>query len=460
VAPATGPSRRLELLLLVGIGVIYVGLAVTAALVMPWDARTEAVRTPPDELAHLIYVHELATTGRLPVFTSGSGNYEAHQPPLYYLTCLPFYFAARAASGAPATPAAFAAGFLACRLWSVFIGLGVVLASYVAARELFPERPVLRLGTTALVAWLPSHLINCAAVTNDGLAELWCTLALWQLLRAARAGMTGRGAVWLGLLAGLGLLTKSHALFLLPLFLVPVWGAHAEGRAGRRWLRPVLALLIALVLAGWWYGRNTVLYGDPLAQRAFVTVFGVDRPTPGTFLTQPGWTIGRYLLLVALWTAYSFWGVAGQAAVFMGEGAYAVGAGLWAGALLGGAMAWLRRREEGEAEAAAKRQWWVMGLAVGLVGLVYLRFNADFFQAQARYLFPAVLPLAALHVCGWWWAGAVAGRRGQPGVRAGVVAVALALSCVLVLAGVCLAGLPGGAPLWPPPALLQGVLNP
>ena len=438
---------------------VYVGLAVTAALVTPWDARTQAVRTPPDELAHLIYVHELAATGELPVFTSGSGNYEAHQPPLYYLTCLPLYYLARAVAGAPETPAAFGAGFVACRLWSVLIGLGVVVAAYLGALELFPDRPELRLGTAALVAWLPSHLINCAAVTNDGLAELWCTLTLWCLLRAARVGLTLRAALGLGALAGLALLTKSHAAFLLPLFAVPALGVSPGPGRRTAWRGIALALVVVAAVAGWWYARNTVLYGDPLASRAFVTIFGADRPTPGTFLTQAGWTIGRYLLLVALWTAYSFWGVAGQAAIFMGDGGYGVGAMLWAWALIGGALAWARRRKEGTASATANRQWWLIGLAAGLVGLMYVRFNADFFQAQARYLFPAVLPLAALHVSGWWWAAALVGSSGKPGTRAGTAAVAIALVAVLVMAGVCLAGLPAGAPIGPQPALLQGVLS-
>jgi len=56
--------------------------------------------------------------------------------------------------------------------------------------------------------------------------------------------------------------------------------------------------------------------------------------------------------------------------------------------------------------------WLVCGVALLLVGLMFLRFNMTFYQAQARYLFTAIGPLAALFAAGWWslWRSGDAGE--------------------------------------------------
>jgi hypothetical protein len=47
----------------------------------------------------------------------------------------------------------------------------------------------------------------------------------------------------------------------------------------------------------------------------------------------------------------------------------------------------------------------VLSLAAFLVLAAFLRFNAEFFQAQGRYLFPAMGPIALGFAGGWlaWW---------------------------------------------------------
>ncbi|MBM3501010.1 MAG: hypothetical protein FJX74_20345, partial [Armatimonadetes bacterium] len=161
-----------------------------ASAVQPYDPGAPGCRdrTPPDETAHVLYVRHLLTERTLPVLDSGSGNYEAHQPPLYYLTVAPWMAVGqRLARGDP--PDASGAPPLEVwlgRLWSVLIAAGVTIVCYLLAREVFPGSPWLPLTAGVFCALLPGHLINLAAITNDGLAELLSGLVLWQCVVLVR----------------------------------------------------------------------------------------------------------------------------------------------------------------------------------------------------------------------------------------------------------------------------------
>jgi hypothetical protein len=73
----------------------------------------------------------------------------------------------------------------------------------------------------------------------------------------------------------------------------------------------------------------------------------------------------------------------------------------------------------------------ILSLAGFLVLAAYLRFNVEFFQAQGRYLFPAMGPIALGFSSGWltWW---------PPRRRA--IGVILLLAGMLVLALFALCG--------------------
>jgi hypothetical protein len=81
--------------------------------------------------------------------------------------------------------------------------------------------------------------------------------------------------------------------------------------------------------------------------------------------------------------------------------------------------AWLKRGEE----AAAERTIWaVLVVTVLFVVAAFLRFNQEFFQAQGRYLFPTMGPIALLFPLGLF---SLAPARRRP-------AIALALTSFMV----------------------------
>ena len=444
-----GPGGRTALAL----AVLTLVVGVVAATVQPYDPAGFGCkdRTPPDETAHVLYVRHLLSERTLPILTSGGGNYEAHQPPLYYLTIAPVMALGQVLgrgspvdhSGAP--PPDVWLG----RLWSVLIAAGVTVACYLLGCAVFPRSRWLPIGVGLTSALLPGHIINLAAITNDGLAELLSTLVIWQCVVLLRQPPTARRLLAIGLLTGGALLTKTSCLFLLPV------AAGAVALSASPWapepctwrrFRAGLWLAIGPALLLWapWIAHNLAHYpGDPLVARTFVEIFGKDRWTPERFFAQGLSPLG-YWRLVLMWTYLSFWGVFGQAMVFMPGWYYLLATLLPVACLVGFTRALKRLRE---ADRETRGLWSLLALTAILVFLQFLSFNRTFFQAQARYLLPAIGPIACLLAAGLHLAGErIAGPRGAFWAQVAAWGVLLVL-LVAALIAVAARG-PVGLPIW------------
>jgi hypothetical protein len=154
-----------------------------AASVYLW--RFPAWRAP-DEGAHFAYIVHLAQTRSLPIFEGmGRGvTYEAHQPPLYYLTALPFV------ASLLEDKAHHQTALYLLRFFSTLWGLAVVLGAMGLAWMLHAD-PQTRLPATLLAglfaALLPMHLLVCASVGNDATAGAMATATLlWLCLLLQR----------------------------------------------------------------------------------------------------------------------------------------------------------------------------------------------------------------------------------------------------------------------------------
>jgi 4-amino-4-deoxy-L-arabinose transferase-like glycosyltransferase len=401
----------------------------------------------PDEAAHLLYVQQLAA-GKLPVFRAEDrANFEAHQPPLAYAVALPAYLAA----GGRGTGEVPRLARYAVRGVSLLLGALVVTLVFLAVRCWLPGDPALGLAAGAVAAFLPMRLAVFSSLSNDPLTELIFCAVLLVLGLGLRDGFNRRRALLVGTLIGLGLLTKSTCALLLPVALVALfleWRRH-RSRSGAYVVNALLLVGMAFVIGGPWLARNQVLYGDPFALGAFTAYFG-DRATPEYFMTRQGLTFLEYLRFrVLAFTLRSFWGVFDHMNLWLG-GAIDSLPGLAPGALPAERLADLLRRGSADAPiytvlgwvtyaliagaVAGVVRWWrgrpegwqgdtamVWALCAALVGAAFLRFNLEYFQAQARYLYPAVLPIAAAMAMAWLapW------PQRHRGIGAGLFAVAL-----------------------------------
>ena len=170
------------------------------------------------------------------------------------------------------------------RLFTLLLASGSVAAVWLAARELAllsgqqPGR--LALLATGLVAFNPQFLFISASVNNDNLVTLLASLTIWQMLAMLRTGFQTRRSVGLAVLLALASLAKlSGLLLIIPVALAALYLARRSGNI-RGILRLALLLTVFwLIIAGPWYARNLVLYGEFTGTQTMLDITG-RRPAP------------------------------------------------------------------------------------------------------------------------------------------------------------------------------------
>ncbi len=442
--PSAAQGRRFD-----GWAALCIGVYVLLGLALAWQVP---LAKAPDEAAHWEYIEHVATLRSLPVFAGAAPpapGYEFHQPPLYYILCAPLW----AASGAGVQNYWARVASLACGALTVWLVL-------LSARALFgfAERGE-RLARRAamLCALWPLHLAVGASSNNDALGGLFCAALFYRLALLSRRAPTVRDGVWIGVLCGLGLLSKSTTLTVATAAMLGLW--HLARRAfaspqqeaqalepepaaepshpGRRTPQvlaatPGSANLLAepgrvlgaaagasLLVCGWLLARNTVLYGDALALGAFSRAATSIGPGLAEFALAGVSAVlyFRNLLVILFASAWGFYGGPNSALEslrpFTHRPAWPGGwLGLAALALMAAstyvllrvlALGWrgLGRLRSGSGSARDwVWLWWSVGL--GLVALAWLQFAlAHFAGAQARYLHAALLPVCVLAARAW-----------------------------------------------------------
>jgi hypothetical protein len=170
-------------------------------------------------------------------------NYEAQQPPLYYLLMAPIQWAAGGAS--------LPTRVLLMRLASLFLTSLTIPLAFAAGRRVLANEGAAA-GVAALIACMPGFLMIGGRVTNDGVSAVIFAALLWAVLREERP-------LLVGVLLGAGLLTKAYFLTAVP----AVAAAYAwKSRRSSATADAAVAFMTAGVISGWWYWRNHVLTGS------------------------------------------------------------------------------------------------------------------------------------------------------------------------------------------------------
>lgn len=376
------------------LGVLY------ATLTPPWQV--------PDEPAHYNYVLHLVEERRFPILHAGDYDhayleeikdakfapqysiddirYESHQPPLYYLVLAPLY----ALTGGTLLP---------LRLCSVLLGAGTVVLAYLVGVAIYPDLSWPALGTAAFVAFVPQHIAMTAGVGNDALAELLLAIVLLRLVRWLRADapFPFRRHLMTGATIGLGLLTKTTTYVAVPLAavaaLLKFWQVGPSGR-WRLAVRPALVAVLALLLPALaiglpWFVRNAHVYGgfDLLGLKRHDQVVEGQLRT-GEWIATHG--LRQWPSAFSRTTFRSFWAKFGWMAVPIDWRIYTAVRMLAAATAVGFVFyaldAWQEKRWPSTAH--------ILLLCAGLFTLgTYLWYNLSFYQAQGRYLYPALIPL-------------------------------------------------------------------
>ncbi len=398
----------------------------------------------PDESNHFFVVVHLIEERALPVQreeTRDLWRQEGSQPPLYYLLGALLvagidlsdaeellWYNPQANVGDPTNPgnknvyihppaqgypwrgAVLAVHVL--RMLSLLLGAMTVLLAWHIAALIFPDQPLLPLAMASVVAFIPQFLFVTASINNDNAITFLASLTLYLLLRLLRletsdvvSGLTStRRWALLGTVVGLALLSKLSALALLVPTAVVILLVAWHKRSPRVALRAGLAVALpALLLAGWWYVRNTVLYGEPTGLTAMWETVG-RRDDFG----QDLW--GEYRAL-----RYSFWGLFGWFSIEMPAAVYRVLDFLTALALAGiglsvlrwvsigqwrGARSAFRYREPAWGAAYRPLAYGLLALWIGLMLASLARWTSLTLGTQGRLIFPALVSFSILFVAG------------------------------------------------------------
>ncbi|MBN1311705.1 MAG: DUF2142 domain-containing protein [Anaerolineae bacterium] len=329
------------------------------------------------------------------------------------------------------------------RLLSIFLSACTVLTSAAIFRMLWPDDPGLRLIALGFVAFWPQFIYVASLVNNDSLLTLLATLSLWLILRQLRDGATTHGAFLLGILLGLALLTKASALFLvLPVGLAMILDLR------RSWKYATLTLLVVAVIAGWWYVRNTVLYGDPVLENVILSKFSHEA-------VPPGGEIDAIIAHVPM-TYQRLWARFGWNSVAVGEPVYRFFDIVTVAALGGLTMRGLRtvlkdQKHSVGNEATARYAIIIAAFVLAWVAMLVKSCATLWYCSQGRYLLPGIAGWAAILSLGL---NTLIPRRVRVPAASGSVVV------LAIVASICLFGyfLPAYRPL-PLPAEIEHPLS-
>jgi len=409
-------------------------ILITYLILASWYSVTIPLGEAPDEAPHYSLIRYLA---RERAYPTGEEEHEAFQPPLYYAlgALVTFWidtddFVIKANSdfsfADPEAPQnlllhtkaesfpyrGWALAWHLIRLLSVIMGAITVGVTYALAREIFPRDPSIALGSAALNAFIPQFLFISGVANNDNLATMLSSLTLILTLRLIKGKGSLRSSLFLGLLLGLGVLTKMSLLASIPTVLVVILllARHLGLRQGAKIFGAVF--IPFLLISGPWFLRNQTLYGDPLG---WAQVIRLNAPWLGP-LSAVEWLDFFSDLYRSFWLSWI-----GIELDILVHAILALGVLISLGGL--GLLVLGRKRLEPPAPALLS----LLALQTVLVFASLLRWATVVDGAdQARLLYPALSPMVLFLFLGWrQWVSREHGLTLAYGVGVGMLLLAI-----------------------------------
>lgn len=418
---------------------IYAVLAFTMLSLTPYRqagllqpaARVEAeVRIPdigaPDERAHANYVQHIADGKGFPVFKPGSPDlgetYQSHQPPLFY--------------GLGAIVTKLTGGSVessltgrSVRALNLIIGAFTLILIYLLAREVSGDETV-GIIAMALTGFMPMFVALHGAISNDPLLIMLMTASTFLTAKAIRDESGLRYLLAAGWVTGLAILTKTTGILLVPGLIAA--GFFVKSRSKARFLPAAIAIFVASP----WLVRNTMLYGDPLALKAFSEAFvgsaqkdqiieGIAAMRQAKGLSPDGAVMEFWTQWFGKLTMQSFFGVFGYMSIKHGDPIYNALFVIFALGLIGYVLSFRVKNPDAEIATQDQKITSILWMGTLLVVASFVRFNLTYFQAQARYLYPMIGAIMTGFAIGF--------RRWLPGSTIWVVPAIVLAFCIYSL---------------------------
>ena len=392
---------KIEILFLLAIAVYYT----------MW-ARVQPLGVSPDEtmryqVAQYIYEYGTLPRGDAPeILNKTWGISYAFNPILAYMLCavsmkLMSFFNDHAY-----------ALLMAARMVSVFFGVGTVFFAIRIAKQLFSRRETWMFVLVA--AFFPNMAFLSSYVNNDSLALFSGAMILYAWIRAVKGGWTWGNCTLLAV--GIAICTLSYynaygfILCSILLFVLTIlFGEKKTWDVKELLQKGIFISAIVLVLAGWWFIRNYMIYdGDFLGREAMhqcAELYAKDGYKPSQASVPKDWGLTPFTMLFNkaplgyMWidlVLRSFIGTFGAMSIMQPWGIYA----MWWAFLITGLLGTLLRlkelygvREKGHWRAQGWLNWcMLLALIIPNILNVYYSYASDY-QPQGRYSIPMLLPL-------------------------------------------------------------------
>lgn len=392
-----------------------------------WFYRSE---TPNQVIRTVTYLGDYLPAGWI---------YTANHPPLYYLLMAPVW--ALTDGHSPEFQ------LYAFRLAAIPLGMLTVLFAYLTARRLFPGDTFLAVTVPTFVAFQPQIAYEAAMLNNDILAILTTSACLYLIVVGLQNRFTVGLCAWLGFALGLGLLSKSTAVMVMPVIALAMILRLGWKRIGEWLPKGALVLAIAGLVSAPWYLYMLKTYGsisaldeilrlqwwnnqdgvtNSIADQLFDRDFAWMRwkETWGMF----GWRlipIGGTLLNVLWWLTLL---------AMVGVVAWVVLVALFRWRARSVSLGRLRELARGTDRIVTVSRWQAIGvlgmvLACAVAYYAVLQFGTTFDLTQARYYFPAVNAAAILIMLGFRMLTPV---RWQPWVQTAIFAGLFWLNAIIL----------------------------
>jgi hypothetical protein len=233
-------------------------------------------------------------------------------------------------------------------------------------------------------------------INPEPLCVAFCSLVLYLSARTVMLGVTTRRSVYIGLFAGLAMLSKVSAVAVLPAVGLSYLVWLREEGLGRLTLQLGLCALAFLLVCGWWMLRNWIVYADPLASRCIIM------SDPHDLVRKAVRTPAQMVRAMALVWA-TFWAAIGQLAVYLPLPFYILWATLSLAAIIS-TIAWLKKKttgsggilEEGSQLRRQKAAVLTLLAALAVVFLLVCWYQTKLESCQGRYLYVAIVPFCLM----------------------------------------------------------------
>lgn len=303
---------------------------------------------------------------------------------------------------------------------SILLGGVVIVCAFGLSTTIWPSRPWVGLGAAACLVLNPQFVAGHSGVSNDPLTNALFSLSLLGVLRLMIDQTSWLCWAGLGIVAGMGLLTKQSALMLLPIGgLGALLSAvedhrsdHDETRLLRGLGRAAAFGAVTILVGGGWYLANFLFHSDPLGTRPH---FEIQVPLP-SFNADAVWS-----------TLQSYWATFGWALITPPWWAYVPFIVTLALAVAAMVRAFLPNGSFRTETVTARRAIGLLAIAFALNLVTFVRWAIATGAPYGRLLFPTASSVAVLVSWGisQWRCRWVRGTYAGIAVYASVIALLL-----------------------------------